>query len=98
MQCLNISNALGGVSLDEYVNNLILKSAVERFIINIGISASQIRQDYPEDFESFQGLRPAVGVRNRLAHGYGDVIDDERIWDMAQTSIPRLLKEIEPWL
>jgi uncharacterized protein with HEPN domain len=38
--------------------------------------------------------RNIIGLRNKLAHDYGEILA-ERIWNIAKTSIPELLKEIE---
>ena len=83
------------MSFAEYLDDLIIRSAVERFLINIGISAAKLREDYPDEFDDFDALRLAIGVRNRLAYGYDDLIDDAQIWEITQTSFPRLISEID---
>ena len=94
-QCLYIIEFTTGVDKNQYLPNIMLKSAVERLLINIGISAAQIRESTPDVIEKVEGLRRAIGLRNRLAHGYDDDISDDIIWDIVQNSIPQLLVEIE---
>ncbi len=38
--------------------------------------------------------RRVVGLRNRLAHGYDDEIDDTLIWSIVQESLPVLRAQI----
>jgi uncharacterized protein with HEPN domain len=45
--------------------------------------APELEEDYPD-------LRRAVGLRNRIIHGYDD-INDVVIWDIVKTNIPTLI-------
>ena len=38
-----------------------------------------------------------IGFRNRLIHGY-DSVDDDIVWDVIQTKLPDLAKEVESLL
>lgn len=49
----------------------------------------------PDLFDDFGSLHQAVGLRNRLAHGYDQEISDESIWSVVEHGIPQLLAEVE---
>ena len=64
----------------------------------VGIAAVRLR-DLDEDlFSKVDELHAAIGLRNRLAHGYDDDLNDELIWQTATFSIPRLRQQIEALL
>lgn len=68
------------MTFDDYMENQVTRLAVERGIMIIGEAASRIRYSDNDVFEQITSLRFAVGVRNRLAHGYDEQISDESIW------------------
>lgn len=84
-----------GMTFDNYMDDQFTRLAVERAIMIIGEAATRIRIDYPELFERIESLRSAVAVRNRLAHGYDDLISDRSIWSVIEEGLPTLLREIE---
>lgn len=61
----------------------------------IGIAAGRLRDVDEDIYEGLDALRKAIGLRNRLAHGYDDDIEDDVIWSVVTTSIPELLTELE---
>lgn len=83
-----------GVTLEMYLNNLMLRLAVERQIGVIGEAARRVS-------ESFQSAHPEIpwqriiAQRNVLIHEYNE-IDHERIWRLAAEQIPRLVEQLTP--
>lgn len=83
------------MSLEDYLDDQFVRLAVERSIMIIGEASARIRDSYPDIYEQIESFRSAIGVRNRLAHGYDDLIDDEAIWSIVDTGLAALLQEIE---
>lgn len=96
--CQFIIDDIESLSHESFGENRLVRQAVERNLTIIGIAAGHIREGNPEVFEASEELRYAVGLRNRFAHGYGDVINDDVIWETANISIPKLLAESTAWL
>ncbi|MCO5226124.1 MAG: DUF86 domain-containing protein [Thermomicrobiales bacterium] len=67
---------------------------MEKALINIGIDAWQIREHDAELYDKMPALQEAIALRNRLAHGYGEIINDEVIWRTITVYIPELLTEV----
>lgn len=83
------------MNFDDYMMDQFTRLGVERAIMIIGEAATRIRNDHPHIFESVESLRSAVAVRNRLAHGYDEMISDESIWSVVEVGLPTLLRELE---
>jgi uncharacterized protein with HEPN domain len=70
-----------GHTLDDFLTNELLRSAVERKLLIVGEAMVRLR-----------GADPVVLAQITDSHGY-DVIDDEAVWDILQKNIPILLAE-----
>jgi uncharacterized protein with HEPN domain len=83
----------GGVTVEEYERNLLIRSAVERQLEILGEAARRVSP-------AFKNANPAipwrqiVGLRNILAHEYGD-INQRRIWLIISGSIPALIDGLQ---
>lgn len=83
-----------GRTLDEYVADLMLRSAVERQVEIIGEAARRVSKD-------FQGAHPEIlwrpiqAQRHVLAHDYGEIKHD-RLWRVAVEHVPALITLLEP--
>lgn len=82
------------MTFKDYMENIVTRLAVERSIMIIGEAAARIRYSFPDVFDQIESLRPATGVRNRLAHGYDEQISDESIWTIVEVGLPALLVEL----
>lgn len=80
---------------EDYTDNLMLSSAVERQFEILGEALKRIR-DRDELFleTSITGWRGAISFRNILAHGY-DHIDHEVVWGIIEDDLPDLIQSIE---
>lgn len=58
------------------------------------MDAWQIREPNADLYDEIPALREAIALRNRLAHGYGELINDEVIWRTITAFIPELLTEV----
>jgi uncharacterized protein with HEPN domain len=94
---LAVQSFVQGRTLEDYLNDRMLRSAVERNIELIGEAARRVsdgfRQAHPEI-----PWRAIIGQRNILAHEYGEV-RPERVWSVAVQDLPGLiasLRAIQP--
>ena len=85
---------LAGKTFEDYRQSKLLRSGVERQLFIIGEALSQLSRFDEPLADSFQDRHQIVGFRNRLAHGYSDLID-ERVYDIALNDIPALSKHIQ---
>ena len=83
-----------GRAFDEYANDLLLRSAVERQIEIVGEAARSVSQSLKSTHPEI-AWRPIMAQRHRLAHEYG-AINDELIWRVATVHLPVLAAQIEP--
>ena len=92
-----VSQFVAGRTFEEYNQDLLLRSAVERQLFILGEAMTQLRQIDQQTFESVPDARRIVGFRNLLAHGYAQV-DHARVWNIVQVDLAATLSEIEKLL
>lgn len=92
--CQFIVEDVTGLNQQEFSDNRLIRQAVERNLEIIGIASAIIRDENPDLFDEMEDLRHAIGLRNRLAHGYDERIDQIIIWETVQNSVPNLLRDI----
>lgn len=83
-----------GTDLASYCANPMLRSAVERQLEIVGEALGHARVEFPDLEWHIPDLNKIIGLRHRLAHGYGD-IDHEIIWSIAIEEIPGLTDRLE---
>ena len=81
------------VTFDEFRENDLLRSGVERKFEIIGEALSQASQTFPGSIDSVTDLSAAIGQRHRIAHGYF-VIDPAKLWVSIEADIPVLREQI----
>lgn len=74
-----------------------LRAAVEREFEVIGEALAQLHKTDPSLASRITDLRRIVNFRNLLIHGYADV-DDKLVWNIVETKLPTLKREIESLL
>ncbi len=83
-----------GLSYEDYLNSILLQSAVERQLEILGEAARRMseafRQEHPEIPWS-----AIIGQRNVIAHQYDD-IELGQIWSVVTSDIPELISQLEP--
>ncbi len=79
----------------EYIENKMLRRAVEREMEIIGEAVSKINQIDPN--LEISAKKQIVGMRNRVIHGY-DKVDDEIVWGAVIKHLPALKTEINGFL
>ncbi|MBM4439352.1 MAG: DUF86 domain-containing protein [Candidatus Rokubacteria bacterium] len=75
-----------GRSLDDYLVDPMLRSAVERQFEILGEALGQLRQRAPALAERIPDIGAIVGFRNLLIHGYA-VIDHRIVWRTIEQDI-----------
>jgi len=84
-------------TLDEYRENAMLRSAVERQFEIIGEALNRLKREEPGLLSRIPDHRKIIAFRNILIHGY-DVIEDDVVWDVATAHLPPLLVQVTEML
>jgi uncharacterized protein with HEPN domain len=79
----------------EYLNNKILRRAIEREIEIIGEAINRALKQDPD--LQIENARRIVDTRNWVIHGY-DKVDDAIIWGIVLDHLPKLQQEIQRYL
>jgi uncharacterized protein with HEPN domain len=70
-----------------------LQAGVERQFEIVGEALSQLAKVDSALAKRISDYQKIISFRNILIHGYADV-DDELVWDIVETSLPILRREI----
>jgi len=76
-------------SWDDYQQDVMLRSAVERQFQIIGEALNRLSKADPATADRITDLARIVAFRNVLVHGYAQ-IDDALVWEVASTRVPDL--------
>ena len=85
------------ITLDAFLESELLRSAVERQLEIIGEALGIAAREDETVQQSIPDIPKIVSLRNRLIHGY-DTVDPELVWDVIQTNVPRLQKQLDDQL
>lgn len=88
-----ITEFADGKSLDDYLSDAFLRSAVERQFEIIGEALNRLSRTAPEVAEQIAHTRRVISFRNALIHGY-DLVDHELVWDVIETHLPGLHEQV----
>ncbi len=94
---LRIKAITEGMDFADYESAEVTRLAVERLLEIVGEALTVALRIDPELSNRFPDLRRAVGLRNRIIHGYDD-INDVVIWDIVQLNLPPLIDQLEALL
>ena len=81
------------ITFEQYEENEMLRSAVERQFEIIGEATRRLANDDQSVAEKITGYQTIIGLRNRIAHEY-DNIANQTIWNIIQNNLPTLLAEV----
>lgn len=84
---------LGDLSLDEYLLDRKSRSAVERQLEILGEAGSRLAKVEPGLAEQIVNLKFAIGLRNRIIHGY-DGVDHEIVHQTVREDLAPLIDEL----
>jgi len=93
---LEITGFMDGVVHVRFTENKMIRYAVERLLLIVGEAANHVSADFQKAHPEIEWAQ-IIGLRNILAHEYGEVRVD-KIYLAATKSIPDLLRKIEPIL
>ncbi|MSO99974.1 MAG: DUF86 domain-containing protein [Acetobacteraceae bacterium] len=85
-----IARFTAGKSFDDYLEDDLLRSGVERQFEIIGEAFSGLRRTDPALAATIPDLSRIVAFRNVLIHGYAS-IDDQLVWEVVENDLPGLL-------
>jgi uncharacterized protein with HEPN domain len=91
-----ITEIIKGVPHSKFIENKTTRYAIERLLLIIGEAANHVSKGFQEKHPEIEWAQ-IVGLRNILAHEYGEVKMD-KIYLAATRSIPALLKNLKPLL
>lgn len=93
----SLEKFVAGKTFDDYRCNALLQAAVERKFEIIGEAIKKLAH-IDEDLASRITDYPRIiAFRNILSHEYGSV-DDLLVWDIVETYLPTLVREIDALL
>jgi uncharacterized protein with HEPN domain len=85
-----IRTFVDGEQWSDYVENAMLRSAVERQFEIVGEALNRLAQVDADTAARIDDLRRIVAFRNVLIHGYA-TIDDAIVWEVATERLPSLI-------
>jgi len=89
-----IQDFIRGVSFSKYSDNKLIQSAVERQLEILGEAARRVSHEFQDEHPEIP-WRPVIGLRNVLAHEYGEIKAD-RIWRIASVEVIDLISKLQP--
>lgn len=84
-------------TLDDYVEDRILRWAVERQLTNLGEAMSRLSKIDPSILSNVSAVPEIIAFRNFLVHDYPNV-DAQEVWRVIQNELPVLLKQVRALL
>ena len=84
-------------SLLQYQQDLMLRSAVERQLEILGEACTRLLREHNTLVDELPEARLAIGLRNRIIHGY-DNIDDETVFNTVTQDLARFEAGLRRWL
>jgi uncharacterized protein with HEPN domain len=93
----NAAKFLRGMDKDDFLSDMKVRHAVAMCPIIVGENVSRLSQRSPEVLSAHPNVpwRQAIGLRNRIAHGY-EGLNFEMIWSVATEYLPSLLAALPP--
>ena len=90
--CEKVLSYTDGLDHEAFSTDTLVYDATLRNLELIGEAATHIPGDIREAHPEIQWRR-VIATRNRLVHGYSG-IDDDVIWDVIRTDVPRMLHDL----
>ena len=84
---------IAGTSHDGYSKDKMRRSAVERQLEILGEACARHARLEPAWPDTVANLKLAIGLRNRIIHGY-DAVDDEIVYTTVVEDLPALKQDL----
>ena len=81
------------MSYDDYLENDLVRSAVERKFMIVGEALTQLAKTDPELAKRIPEIDRIRAFRNELVHAYFNVNDDV-VWSAVRDALPRLMTQL----
>ena len=91
--CDLITKFTNDVKFFQYEKDIKIRLQIERLFEIVGQASKQISHETQEKLHNIQ-WKKMIGMRNILAHDYGEIRND-KVWNATQQSIPELLVELK---
>jgi uncharacterized protein with HEPN domain len=88
---------VGSADLDRYKEDVMLRSAVERQLQNLGEALVQLTRVDPDLAQRIPEQRRLIAFRNVLVHAYA-TLDHAQVWRAIGESLPPLLAAVRSLL
>jgi len=95
--CCALETFIHNKTLDEYQNDLFLRSAVERQFGIIGEALNQASKIDESLEKNIVNVREIINLRNVIIHSYSTV-ENETIWGILQNDLPKLHQQVKTLL
>jgi uncharacterized protein with HEPN domain len=92
-----IEQFTAGRDFDDYARDAMLRAAVEREFEIVGEALAQLARLDQKLAARISEYQRIIAFRNILIHGYADV-DDRLVWDIVETKLPVLRREMQALL
>ena len=89
-----IRKFIAGRSFEDYADDELLRSAVERKFEIMGEGLNRIGREEPELLAQIRDHRDIISFRNILVHGY-DAIDDRIVWGVVEEDLDGLIEDVD---
>lgn len=86
--CNQIVDSVRDKGYNEFAGDLNLRDASALRVLQIGENAGHLSEQFRKKYNQMS-WHEIVGLRNVIAHEYGDV-DDEVLWEIVTMDIPKL--------
>lgn len=90
----HIRKYTAGLTLERYLKEDMVRSAVERQLEILGEAARRVSEPFKQVHPEIP-WRQIIAQRNVLAHEYGEVVPT-LVWKTVVTHIPSLITQLEP--
>jgi uncharacterized protein with HEPN domain len=93
----DIQAFIAGLSLGDYLQSRMIRSAVERQLITVGEALTVALRRDPSLRDRITQAREIIAFRNMVVHGYSR-IDNNHVWGTIRNKLPLLLSEVRALL
>jgi uncharacterized protein with HEPN domain len=85
---------INGKTFDDYQQDDLLSSGVERKFEIIGEALNRLKREDPAILDKIRDHRSIISFRNILVHGY-DSIDTRIVWGIIEENLDNLREDVE---
>ncbi len=91
---VSVTEFVKDLTSEQFLQNRMVQAAVERQVEILGEAARRVSDPFKTAHPEIPWRR-IVGMRNVLAHEYGEIIQS-RMWALTVDQIPELIVQLEP--